>query len=164
MPHFSPGFTQRVAGFPVQLLIDPLAKAKTFISSSAVFMSGAATYWLGQTGFNACANALMSSIFFCGVISLGSAMMPDFAPPKGKPANAHFQVMVRASFATSSIETDGVILMPPFPGPRAVLSTIRNPRMPTLGLYTSRTFSGPKSSKVTTSYHPFDNVDVLYYL
>ena len=89
MPHFWPGFTHKFAGLPVHDFHEPFASEKIRISSSAVFISGAATYSFGQTGFNARANARISSFFCCFVIFLGSAIMPDFAPPNGKSANAH---------------------------------------------------------------------------
>jgi len=90
-------------------------------------MSGAATYWLGDSGFNATANALIRFSFFSFEIFVGSAIIPDFAPPKGSSATAHFQVMVLASLKTSSTLTVGVILIPPLPRPKAVLSITKIP-------------------------------------
>jgi hypothetical protein len=54
---------------------------------------------------------------------VGSAIMPPFAPPNGRPAAAHFHVIVRASLKTSSGVTLLANLIPPFPGrPVAELS------------------------------------------
>src|SRR3989338_9169647 len=122
MPHFSPGFTHMFAGLPVHDFHEPLASAYHCISSSAVFTSGAAIYSLGETAFSATANACTIFFFSSLLRFFGSAMIPDFAPPNGNPAKEHFQVMVRARRKTSSTVTDGVILMPPLPGPSAVLS------------------------------------------
>jgi NAD(P) transhydrogenase subunit beta len=52
---------------------------------------------------------------------LPSAFIPAFAPPKGRSAKAFFQVMICASSLTSSIFTSGTSLIPPFPGPSALL-------------------------------------------
>ena len=104
-------------------------------------------YWEGQTILKALENSSINSFFSFLLIVLSSAIIPDFAPPNGRPAREHFQVIALANLETSSIETDGVILMPPFPGPRAKESITTKPLIPDLGWYTSRIFSGPISSK-----------------
>src|SRR3989338_1213495 len=69
--------------------------------------------------------------------------IPAFAPPNGIPASAFFHVMVRARRNTSSAVTLGVIRIPPFPGPRAVLSITKNPFIPIFGSRIVSTHSGP---------------------
>jgi hypothetical protein len=59
---------------------------------------------------------------------------------------AHFQVIVRASRATSMTLRFGLILVPPLPTPRAELSMTSTPRIPDLRSDTQTTFSGPHSS------------------
>src|SRR5690606_40145706 len=54
--------------------------------------------------------------------------------------------IVRASLNTSCTFVVLLNLIPPFPGPVAVLSMTRTPFIPVSGSYTLRTFSGPHSS------------------
>ena len=89
--------------------------------------------------------------------------MPPFAPPNGRPAAAHFHVIVRASLKTSSGVTISANLIPPFPGPVAVLSITNTPFIPVSGSYTCKTFSGPRSSISCHGEEEYDdeNVDIL---
>src|SRR3989338_1654370 len=121
-------------GFPVQLFLLPFALEYHSISLSLVLISGAATYKSGLTIFNAFEKASIISFFFSKLMFLGSAIIPDLAPPKGRSAIAVFHVIALANLTTSSRETVGVILMPPFPGPKAELSMTKTPLIPTLGL------------------------------
>ena len=82
------------------------------------------------TFFKDLAKASTRACFLPNPIPFVSAMRPALAPPKGSSMTAHFQVMVRANRATSSTSTVGVILIPPLPGPKVVLSMTTTPLMP----------------------------------
>src|SRR3989344_4910943 len=114
-------------GFPVADLLSPLALTYHPISSSPMFISGAAMYLAGEISFNDLEKASTISFLLCFDICLSSAIIPALAPPKGRSASAHFHVIVLANLKTSSSETVGVILIPPFPGPSAELSTTKKP-------------------------------------
>ena len=136
------------AGFPVHAFGVPSSSANWAISLSVTFMSGPAMYSLGTTSAIFRANALICSSFWRGVSFLASAFMPLLAPPNGRSAIAFFQVMALARPITSSFVTSGTILIPPFPGPRAVLCMTQMPCMPVLWSYTSTIFSNPNSSSL----------------
>src|SRR5512135_3602031 len=74
--------------------------------------------------------------------------MPLLAPPKGRSAIAFFQVIARARPMTSSTVTSGTILMPPLPGPLAVLWITHTPCIWVFWSYTSMTLSNPNSSSL----------------
>jgi hypothetical protein len=95
-------------------------------SSSSV----AAIYCDGQYGLIIFAKDFIEAISTL----VGSAIMPPFAPPNGRPAAAaHFHVIVRASLKTSSGVTLLANLIPPFPGPVAELSITKTPFIPISG-------------------------------
>src|SRR3989344_7546451 len=100
-------------GFPVHDFKLPFALAKMPISFSPVLISGAATYNEGDMHFIAFEK---SETNFALSAPFGSNI-PDLAPPNGRSAIDVFQVITLANLATSSAETAGVILIPPFPGP-----------------------------------------------
>src|ERR1700737_3794104 len=60
-----------------------------------------------------------------GLMLLGAQMTPPFAPPKGMPTTAHFQVIHIDRAFTSSNVTSGLYLMPPLAGPRLTLCWTR---------------------------------------
>ena len=76
----------------------------------------------------------------------GSAIIPPLAPPNGRPAAAHFDVIVLASLKTSNGVTLGANRKPPFHGLFKVLSITKTPFIPVSWSYTCKTFSGPHLS------------------
>jgi hypothetical protein len=87
-------------------------------------------YCPGQYGLIIFANDLTQATLST---LLGSAIMPPFAPPKGKPAAAHFHVIVLASLKTSNGEVPSANRIPPLPGPVDVLSITNTPFIPVSG-------------------------------
>jgi hypothetical protein len=59
--------------------------------------------------------------------SFGLETIPPFAPPNGKPAAAHFHVIVLASLKISVGVTVSANRIPPFPGLVDVLSITKTP-------------------------------------
>src|SRR5919197_1647113 len=99
--------------------MSPISCAKTAMSSSVVPMSVAAIYCVRQYGLIIFANDLIHDTLST---SFGLATISPFAPPNGKPAAAHFQVIVLASLKISVGVTESANRIPPFPGPVDVLS------------------------------------------
>ena len=87
-------------------------------------------YCAGQYGLIILANDFIQATLS---ILLGSAIMPPFAPPNGRPDAAHFHVIVLASLNTSNGVTLSANLIPPLPGPVEVLSITKTPFMPVSG-------------------------------
>src|ERR687887_1359046 len=93
-------------------------------------MSVAAIYCVGQYGLIIFANDFIQDTLST---SFGLATMPPFAPPNGRPAAAHFHVIVLASLNISVGVTVSANRIPPFPGPVDVLSITKTPFMPVSG-------------------------------
>ncbi len=109
-----------------------------YIEKCVEYLEKTGAWCVGGPFYNKPAENTFMAKAICAVLSspfmLGSAHIPDFAPPTGTPSEQNLYVMALARPAISSVVMSGSILMPPpAPLPNVVQSITMTPFNPVTG-------------------------------